>query len=226
MHRAPLASAGGRRSPKSQGPNFKVRNGPLLCRCLDPRGPCGGSLSLYSLFSAPFSSVLSTRTPTTANRLPATDNRLDSVCLSAGLLLQYAYGLAGYCACETEKKRWWIPCGRQAVTSQHLSNAVDWWKSVGCAHFVHFRCRMPVVCKGDAVRTSLKCSTLGLFLIATLISGCVSITPQSVRDQPQKKEVYIIKDNYQVVYRQLLYRCRDYESKASKDARHITEKVF
>ena len=56
---------------------------------------------------------------TVAEILPTIENRLDSICLSADLTLQYGYGLAGYSVlCDTEKRRWFTPYGRQSAVSR------------------------------------------------------------------------------------------------------------
>ena len=46
--------------------------------------------------------------------------------------------------------------------------------------------------------------------LANLISGCADLSPQDVRDRPRSKVVYIVKDDYQVVYQQLLDGTRDH----------------
>jgi hypothetical protein len=67
-------------------------------------------------------------------------------------------------------------------------------------------------------------AVLCIFLAS--LSGCNS--PQSVRARPQSKVIYVVKDNYQAVYRQLLHRCRDrkYQMPAPAATIQITDEIW
>ena len=96
-----------RRPPVPEVPRTETQSPkrPLLCWCLDPRGPCGGSLPLYGLCPLPLREI--------------------PVCLSAGLLLQHGYAFAGYCAlCDGGKpmvNTLWLAIG--GLTQRQLPSA-------------------------------------------------------------------------------------------------------
>jgi hypothetical protein len=62
-------------------------------------------------------------------------------------------------------------------------------------------------------------------LLASLISGC-SGAPQYLRDQQRNKEVWIIKNNYQAVYRELLHRARDYHQSHFALSMRLSEEIW